>query len=209
MNMNQKKDYIRGTPDIESLKKDVLEWLRKNLPESLTYHRAEHTEDVLESAMRLARAEGVEGSDILILQAAAILHDSGFGVSSSDHESQSCELAKAWLPEYGFDRNQIKRVCLLIESTKIPQKPNCHLSEILCDADLDYLGRKDFSPIADRLYREFLHLGVVDNEIEWNQLQLRFFDSHSYFTETARKWRNERKNQHYKEIENALKGQLD
>ncbi len=207
--MNQKKDNAWETPDIENLKKDVLDWLRKNLPKSLTYHRAEHTEDVLESAMRLARAEGVEGSDIPILQAAAILHDSGFGVSCKEHEAASCNLAKEWLPDYGFSKKQVDLVCRLIKATKIPQNPNCHLAEIVCDADLDYLGRKDFWPIANRLYREFLHLGVIDNEIEWNQLQLRFFESHSYFTETARKWRNEQKKLRYKEIENILEGQLD
>ena len=36
----------------------------------------------------------------------------------------------------------------LREATKIPQTPLTKLEEIICDADLDYLGREDFFEIS-------------------------------------------------------------
>ena len=75
---------------------------------------------------------------------------------------------------------------------------------MLCDADLDYLGRDDFWKIAQRLYEEFLEMGVIHNEDEWNRLQVQFFETHSYFTKTAQEWRNEQKAERLKEIRAKL-----
>ena len=38
----------------------------------------------------------------------------------------------------------------LILATKVPQKPKNKLEKIICDADLDYLGREDFDNISDK-----------------------------------------------------------
>ena len=53
---------------------------------------------------------------------------------------------------------------------------------IICDADLDYLGRDDFDTISNALKNEFLAYGVIKNEQEWDRLQVSFFDSHKFFT---------------------------
>ena len=92
----------------------------------------------------------------------------------------------------------------MIMATQLPQEPNSHLEEIICDADLDYLGRDDFWSIADLLFREFINLDVVHNEKEWNELQVRFFESHDYFTDTARARRRQKKEKHLKEIKQIL-----
>ena len=46
-------------------------------------------------------------------------------------------------------------------ATEIPQNPKTHLEMIMCDADLDYLGRYDFETISNNLYTEFLDFGFV------------------------------------------------
>lgn len=188
-------------PEFARLKKDVLEWLAGGLPEYLTYHSVDHTEDVLAAAIRIADAEGVKGADLLELKTAAVFHDTGFVLGTTDHEEASCELAREWMPKYGYHPPAISRVCEMILATNIPQNPRSHLGEVLCDADLDYLGRDDFWPISDRLFREFKYLGVVSDEEAWNRLQVKFFESHSYFTDTARAWRNEKKAEHLAEIQ--------
>ena len=38
----------------------------------------------------------------------------------------------------------------------MPQTPKNHLEEIMCDSDLDYLGRQDFYPIAETLRQELV-----------------------------------------------------
>ena len=201
--MDESKSDSRDSPSafgFETLKKEVLAWMKKGLPKYLRYHSVEHTEDVLDAAVRIAVAEGIEGRDLLDLKVAAVFHDSGFVISSNDHEEASCRLVKKWLPQRGYDAASMERVCAMILATNIPQRPQSHLGEVLCDADLDYLGREDFWPISNRLYEEFLYLGVVQDVDSWNRLQVRFFESHSYFTETARAWRAEKKAAHLEEI---------
>jgi hypothetical protein len=49
----------------------------------------------------------------------------------------------------------------LIHVTEIPHKPLNHLQEIICDADLDYLGRNDFQEIADNLKAELKTMNKI------------------------------------------------
>jgi len=78
-------------------------------------------------------------------------------------------------------------------ATKIPQSPKNILEEIICDADLDYLGRDDFEPISDSLRREFLELGIVSSDEHWYSLQIKFIENHNYFTNSSRQLRNPEK----------------
>ena len=67
------------------------------------------------------------------------LHDTGFTVAYADHEWHSCAIARILLPNTVRMNPFVERVCDLIQATRIPQHPTDLLSEILCDADLDYL----------------------------------------------------------------------
>ena len=68
---------------------------------------------------------------------------------------------------------------------EIPQNPKNLLEEILCDADLDYLGREDFFKIGNHLFEELKSYKIVNTEREWDLLQIRFLEQHQYFTKTA------------------------
>jgi hypothetical protein len=92
----------------------------------------------------------------------------------------------------------------LIRATKIPQNPSNLLEKIICDADLDYLGREDFWEIGNKLFEELKTLGLISNKYEWNQNQLVFLENHSYFTNASQKLRNERKHQNLLEIKARL-----
>ncbi len=70
-------------------------------------------------------------------------------------------------------------------ATKVPQQPHNHLEMILCDADLDYLGRDDFKSISDSLKDEFLVYGIIQTEQDWDEIQVGFFESHRFFTSTS------------------------
>ena len=64
------------------------------------------------------------------------------------------EYAQKFLPEYGYSKIQIEKISQLILATKVPQNPKNKLEKIICDADLDYLGREDFIYISDNFFRE-------------------------------------------------------
>ena len=98
----------------------------------------------------------------------------------------------------------IEIVSGLIRATKIPQAPKNLLEEIICDADLDYLGRNDFYEIGDKLFKEFMARGVVGSRDEWNRLQISFLEAHRYHTTYARKHRRPAKLKRIRELKSQL-----
>ena len=181
--------------------KHILEKLKVDLPEYLLYHSVSHVRDVKVQAMRIAASEGITNQeDLDLLETAAIYHDCGFLSTYTNHEEKGCEIAREVLPDFDYTPSQIKIIEGLIMATKVPQKPKTKLEEIICDADLDYLGRDDFFTIGDYLYEELLHIGVVKDEMAWNHLQIKFLTAHHYFTQTNIKDREPLKSENLKKI---------
>ncbi|HEY5391160.1 MAG TPA: YitT family protein [Hanamia sp.] len=165
----------------------LIEKLEKELPAFLYYHNAEHTKDVLAAAEKLALAEGITGEELTILKTAALFHDCGFLQTYSDHEEISCEMARKWLPKFGYNKEQTDRICKLILATKIPQEPKSILGEVLCDADLYYLGTDKYFLNSNKLYKELHEAGLVKSRDEWRNEELKFVGDQEYFTDTAKK----------------------
>ncbi|MEO8589194.1 MAG: HD domain-containing protein [Flavobacteriales bacterium] len=182
--------------DTEAAKAYILAKLKHELPADRTYHSLEHTLDVYASAIGIAEQEGVTGEGLALLKIAALYHDSGFTKQNLEHEVAGCNIVREKLPGFGFSENQIELICDMIMSTKIPQTPRNKLGRILCDADLDYLGRNDFALIGSTLFKEMRTYGVLKSEREWNELQVRFIERHRYFTATNKKLREPEKQQH-------------
>jgi len=184
-------------PDLfTSIKQPILTRLQNELDSRLGYHNITHTLDVLEQAEVLAEQEKVtDKHDLLLLKIAAVFHDSGFLFVYKNHEEKSCEIASESLRNV-FSEEDIKKVFGMIMATKIPQTPNTLLEQIICDADLDYLGRNDFEPISRNLYKEFLTFKIIPEDIIWDHIQIKFFESHHYFTGTSISKRNGKKLKH-------------
>ena len=179
-----------------SIKQPILSRLENELDPRLGYHNITHTLDVLEQAEVLAKQENVtDKHDLLLLKTAAVFHDSGFLFVYKGHEEKGCEIASESLRSV-FSEEDIKKVCGMIMATKIPQSPNTLLEQIICDADLDYLGRNDFEPISQTLHKEFIIFKIIPEDIIWDHVQIKFFESHHYFTGTSISKRNEKKLKH-------------
>lgn len=187
-----------------SLKKAVMERLRKELPPHLVYHNTDHVQDVIRAVQEIAPKEGIRGEELTLLKTAALFHDTGFLFSAEGHEERSCELAAGYLPRYGYSDEAIRKIRGMILATRIPQHAESLPEKILADADLDYLGRDDFFTVGNRLFRELLHTGAVKNENEWNALQEKFLEKHTYFTGTSRKNRDKKKAENLQAIRSKL-----
>lgn len=185
----------------ERLYADIMLKLKEELPKTLYYHGQHHTIDVLASITQICRVEGVAGDDLLLLKSAALLHDIGFTVNAINHEQTGCEISRSILPNYDYTTEQIEAICGMIMATKIPQSPSTKLEEIICDADLDYLGRNDFYAISNSLYRELKARGVMSDENEWNKVQVKFLLAHHYFTDTNKKLRAPEKQKRVEELQ--------
>ena len=187
----------------EILKAHVLLRLTEQLPEQLTYHNAAHTKDVLEQAEIIAQAEGIAENDLHLLKVAALYHDTGFCSVYRGHEAESCKLVREELDSV-LAAQALDAICGMIMATKIPQNPATHTERIICDADLDYLGRNDFEPISDSLRKEFLSYKIAADDREWQQMQIGFFETHHYFTTTSNERRNSLKQKHLQELKVAF-----
>lgn len=178
----------------------ILSKLKDELSPSLTYHSVTHTEDVYDAVKYLALKEYIAGEGVNILLSAALFHDTGFLVQPKDHELLSCAIAREKLPLFEYNTLEIEEICELIMATKLPQRPKNLSEQIICDADLDYLGRDDFFIISHKLYLEMINLGTVKSLREYNDLQIHFLETHRYFTATAIKLRAKKKEEHLKRL---------
>jgi len=160
----------------------VMNRLDQSLDPRLTYHNSAHTRDVFDAVGRIADYEGLTGTQKESLQLAAAYHDIGFLQTSNGvgHEQASVELFMTDFPELNNSDKEL--VSALILATGMPHNPQSTLQEIMCDADLDYLGRKDYFDLAEGLYLEYLAFGKLKDRQEWKELQIAFFESHRYFT---------------------------
>lgn len=175
--------------EFKKIKQGVMRRLEA-LHSNLTYHTTDHTLDVLEQCVRIAEAEGVTNTkELFLLRVAALYHDTGFLNRYANHEEESCRIFLADAARLNFSEEDKKEVLHLIMATRIPQQPATLTERIICDADLDYLGRQDFRRIGDGLRREFISFGIVADDEEWRDLQLRFLKAHSYHTASSRRLR--------------------
>ncbi len=182
---NIKLQHIR----FNDLEEFILTKLESELTPGMFYHNKAHTQDVLTQVEIIARGEKVSSEDLLLLKTAALLHDIGFIVEYTNHEDNSISFAKEILPNYLYENYQIDQVVELINVTRVGRKPKNYLEKILKDADLDYLGRADFIPVSDNLYKELnAHNGSMTLE-DWNKKQFEFISNHTYYTATARNLR--------------------
>lgn len=165
----------------EKLYEHVMEMLQA-LDPSLTYHSIHHTRDVVRQAERIAIDEGIAADQLLLLKIAALYHDTGFLKIYTGHEEAGCGIFETDKYRAQFSDAEVDLILGLIRATKVPQRPHTHLQQIICDADLDYLGRTDFTPIAGLLQREVLHAGMVADAETWHQRELQFLQQHRYHT---------------------------
>jgi HD superfamily phosphodiesterase len=187
--------------DINAIKTHVISMLGKELPNQLTYHDISHTLDVEEQILIIAAAEGITNQEELEdLQLAALYHDTGFIQRHTNHEFVSCDLARKYLPEFGLSSERIDNICNIIMATKFPHNPHNLLEMIMCDADLDYLGRDDFAETSEKLRNELIAYHIINPETDWYLFQINFFNKHKFFTKTSKEKREAQKMARHNEL---------
>lgn len=196
--------HLYSSIDYAGAERHMMRILETQLSSKLLYHSINHTIDVVKAVERIAIMEGVTDQRLFLLKAAATYHDAGFIETYDDNEEVGIRLTQEILPKYGYSKEQIDTIDELIKSTMIPQNPRTHLQQIICDADLDYLGRDDFHEIADLLRQELRTYGKLHSDRKWDEIQVDFLESHTYFTESAIQLRRAKKMFHLQEIKQKL-----
>lgn len=193
-----------GLIQFTDIQEVILDKLERELPDHIYYHNVKHTVDVVTEVELIGWAEGCTDEEILLLKTAALFHDAGHTVSYDDHEYQGTLLARKMLPAYGYTEAQIDEICKIIMSTKLPPEPETLLEEIICDSDLDYLGRSDFIPVSNTLFEEMKARNKIARLNDWNKMQVKFISGHQYFTATARSLREVNKKLQIERIKSLI-----
>ena len=193
-----------GLIQFTDIQEIILDKLEKELPEWLFYHNVKHTVDVVTEVELIGWGEGCSDEEILLLKTAGLFHDAGHTVAYDDHEFYGTQLAREMLPKYNYTAEQIERICSVIMSTRLPPRPTNLLENIICDSDLDYLGRSDFIPVSNTLYEELKAQQKMGSINDWNKIQVKFISGHQYFTKTARSLREVNKQLQIERIQSLI-----
>ncbi len=176
----------------------------KDLDPRLAYHDIAHTLDVLKQVEDIARQEGVTDERIIyLLRVAALYHDTGFLYCYQGHEEEGCRIFREDAKDYDVSENEIQFIEKLIMATLLSNTPHPQYEEMIRDADLDYLGRKDFEEISNRLRQEWLVFEIVGSQKEWESKQLSFLKKHHYYTRSSVDRREAVKQENIRQLANS------
>lgn len=118
-----------------------------------------------------------------------MVHDVGYFKGAYEHEKRGAAQVAEFQKIEGVSNAIIDAVKNCILATKLPQVPKNLLEEIICDADLFYLGNKDFE-IKSELMKEEME-GALGRKIkvkDWKDATLQLLENHHYFTSYSNKF---------------------
>lgn len=190
--------------EFEQAKQYILNRLSKELSPTLYYHGLHHTIDVYDAVIRIAEEEQITTEELLLLKTAALFHDAGFIEQYLHNEPIGVRIANETLPGFDYNKEQIETIAAIIMATNRQTPPQTLLQKIMCDADLDYLGRDDFYTIADTLRKELNAHGHTYSDLQWLQMQVAFLENHEYYTMAAKKKNNKTKSEHLVAVRKKL-----
>ena len=197
--------YKPHTPRLKVVDLYIRELFRDELPEGIKYHDANHTlhptKGVVASANRIAISENISEQDRELLITAAYFHDTGYIREYEKNEPIAARMAGRILKLIGYKPNEVVKVQNMILATDLEHEPKTHVEKILCDADLDHLGREDFFKFDGKLREGWRTRGInVSDEAKWYKGTLEFIKKHKYYTESQKKLREKGKQKNIKRL---------
>lgn len=171
------------------------------------FHQFEHSIDVKDRAIEIAKKEWLSDEEIEIITIAALFHDTGFIIQYDNNEYIWAKIAKNYLKSVLYPKEKIEIVERLILATKPDYKePIDILEEIIKDADLDNLGRDDFFEKENNLKNEIETIKRIKfKRTDWHHAALDLINNYSYFTNSQKKERGKKKIENAKRLEGMIK----
>jgi predicted metal-dependent HD superfamily phosphohydrolase len=191
---------------LHEIEKFIYQYFDKNKTENLVYHDILHTTDVFKASQKIGAGTDLNSEEMEILLISAWFHDTGYAVDRENHESSSAEIAATFLTKMNYPSEKIEKVKSCILSTKVPQTPKNKIEEVLCDADLQHLAKKNFIERSEWLKVEEEKVsGTQISEIDWFNNSLNFVSNHKFFTQYAKGKYSERKRDNIVKLQKRLK----
>ena len=198
-------DYKPHTRRLKKVDQYVRTLFKDELPSGIKFHDANHTlhpnRGVVAVANRIALSEKISEHDRELVIAAAYFHDTGYIREYDKNEPIAARIAGRILELLDYKPGEIEKVQKMILATDLAKKPKTHLEKILCDADLDNLGREDFFKLDSKLREGRRIRGLdVSDDVKWYKGTLEVMKNHKYYTESQIKLRDEEKQKNMKKL---------
>jgi len=204
-----KQRYIAHTPRLKIVEQYIKALFRDELPSGIKYHDADHTlhptNGVVAVANRIAISENISEIDRELLITAAYFHDTGYIREYDKNEPIAARMAGRILKLIGYKPDEIEKIQKMILSTDLEREPKTRVEKILCDADLDHLGREDFFEMDGKLREGRGARGLdVSDDAKWYKGTLEIMKNHQFYTKSQKKLREENKQKNLKRLLNKL-----
>ncbi|MBW6481661.1 MAG: HD domain-containing protein [Vicingaceae bacterium] len=202
-----------NSPLLIAAEQHVFNLFKQHYNTKLVYHNFKHTNEVVENAKEIAKAEKISDEELELVLIAAWFHDVGYLKSCENHEQLGVDEATSFLQEHKISLEKIKVVSSCILATKLKVEPTNLLEEIICDADMTGLSKPNYNERTLLLRTEFELIKKEEtlNEEDWLKKEIDFLTNQKYYTKYAQLNLNEKKIQNLlqkeKEIEKILKKQ--
>lgn len=173
---------------VDKTEQFVVNLLSNELDPQYLYHNLRHTQRVVKSTKELLNQHDLSEEEKEALLLAAWLHDTGYTISTQEHEKYSCTIARKFLEEQSYPKDQIKNVESIIMATKRYYEPSSVKEEIIRDADCSHFGQKSYWETADLLREELSQLDIADyTSQEWLAENIKMFrNEHRFYTDYAK-----------------------
>lgn len=194
---------------VQNASQYVLEYLNNHLNTSFIYHDFKHAHYVVSKIEELLQTSNLTAEEKEIVLLAGWFHDIGYTIDKVKHEDHSITIAKKYLEDHHYDTTKTAQVLACINATKLHEKPNNNLEEIVSDADFAHLADTNYKNISENLRLEFANTdcGIYSDE-EWLEESIKVFNNHKYYTKEANlKWSSV-KNENLKALHKQLKKQV-
>jgi len=171
---------------LERARLHVRRWFARRMPKSMCFHDLEHTLTVTRTAKGIGQALKLNGSDIAVLEVAALFHDTGYALAYAGHEARGADLAAAFLKRNGVRPVDIAQVRSLILVTQLKALPRTTLEKVLRDADSAKAGQVDFIEKSELLRKELeVVFGKKIPAAAWLKQNQTYLQQHTFFTRYA------------------------
>lgn len=173
---------------IEKASDYVFELFKKDLSDELVYHNYNHSYEVVTFSEAFAEYYKLDRKEKKELLLAGWFHDVGYINTYRGHEEESVKIFKEFAKDNDLSGQLVKKVEVLILSTRHDKKPVGLLEEILHDADIINIGTDSFFERAELLrieWERFLDRNYSDEE--WAKTQIDFIVGTQFYTEYGQK----------------------
>ncbi len=202
--------YKPHTDRLKIVDEYIRNLFKDELPDGIKYHDAGHTlhptRGVVAVANSIAISENISEHDRELLIVAAYFHDTGYIREYEQNEPIAARMAGRILKLIGYQPAEIEKIQKMILATDLAREPQTHIEKILCDADLDHLGRDDFLELDGKLREGRRIRGLdVSDDAEWYGGTLKILKMHKFYTQSQKKLREKQKQKNTEEVLRLLK----